>query len=780
MTGTEGFILSRQWQEKDGGQDLIFWLVTHAGPLQVTVENQPSVFFIAESDLDQVSRLLTDIVGWRAGETELRTFAEKQRVRACYFRQQRDLNFARARLERAAVAFFEADIRPTDRYLMERFIRGAASIDGDIRREDRVLRCVNPRMSTCEFTPELHVVSLDIETSVTDKVTYSIAVYGDDEKQVFMVSGFEVTSEHCIIECLADERSMLIRFMEWFSNIDPDVVIGWNIVGFDLHFLQERCDAMALELSLGRASKSVIWRRATRGMQRNYALVPGRVILDGIELLRTATYSFESFSLEYVSRALLGEGKLVNDVDARAREIEEMYANDRTKLAEYNLKDCELVWEVFRTTDLMNFALERSRLTGLDLDRPGGSVAAFDFLYLPRLHREGLVAPTAMDGDSASSPGGFVFESRAGLYDHVVVLDFKSLYPSIIRTFHVDPLAMTMADEDAIPGFKGGSFSRKRTVLPEIIAGLWRARDTAKRDGRSAMSQAIKIIMNSFYGVLGTSACRFFDARLASSITMRGHEILRQTRDLIEAKGLPVIYGDTDSVFVHFGDAVTDVQGEAEALVEYLNAWWQSELTREYQLPCFLEAEYETHFERFLMPTMRRSEKGSKKRYAGLVAEGGSTRLVFKGLETVRSDWSPLAREFQQELYRRIFLDLPYIDFVKSVVVAVSNGESDDKLVLRRRVRRKLTDYVKNVPPHVRAARMAVESRAALGLPPSQDGGWIEYVMTVNGPEPVRYSESPLDYTFYIDRQLAPIADSILAFKSTSLGAITDRQLALF
>ena len=182
------------------------------------------------------------------------------------------------------------------------------------------------------------------------------------------------------------------------------------------------------------------------------------------------------------------------------------------------------------------------------------------------------------------------------------------------------------------------------------------------------------------------------------------------------------------------------------------------------------------------MPTVRGSEKGSKKRYAGLVDDGaGGRKLVFKGLESVRSDWTPLAREFQQQLYYKVFHGEPVERFVRDMVQGVLDGAMNDKLTLRRRLRRKLSDYKKNVPPHVRAARLADQERCKRGLKPSyENGGWIEYRMTTNGPEPILYSASPIDYNFYIDRQLAPIADAILSFRQTSLAELTDKQLDLF
>lgn len=136
-------------------------------------------------------------------------------------------------------------------------------------------------------------------------------------------------------------------------------------------------------------------------------------------------------------------------------------------------------------------------------------MAAFTNLYLPRLHRGGYVAPNLPADGGLASPGGYVMDSKPGLYRHVLVLDFKSLYPSIIRTFCIDPMGLIEGlqhPDHAIAGFRGAMFSRERHFLPDLIATLWAARDRAKAASNKALSQAIKIIMNSFYGVLGSGA----------------------------------------------------------------------------------------------------------------------------------------------------------------------------------------------------------------------------------------------------------------------------------
>ena len=786
QTKLHGFILTRQWRERINGQSLIYWLATDNGPLKIEIENVESVCFVAETDKARVEPVLKAIGGCRIAEVQLRDFNQVP-VLACYFSSQKQLNVAKARLD-GKVVLYEADLRPTDRYLMERFLQAEVRVSGVIETQASHQICFNPIMQPAQFEPELRVASLDIETSYTENILYSIAVSlkNPDVDKVFMIGEEQAASGY--LEFCADERALLNRFLEWFAIEDPDVIIGWSVVAFDLDFLQRRCDYYGIKLTLGRMGEIVSWRTANQNTGRKYALLAGRVVLDGIELLRTATYQFESFSLENVSRELLGRGKLIHDVDARGAEIQNLFRDDKHQLAAYNLEDCKLVHDIFAATELLDFALQRSRLTGLDVDRAGGSVAAFDFLYLPKLHRMGYVAPVVLEGSGGGSPGGFVLESLPGIYTDVIVLDFKSLYPSIIRTFNVDPLAMVESRNELnpIPGFDGAEFSRQKVILPELIKSLWAARDEAKSLKRAAVSQAIKIIMNSFYGVLGTPGCRFFDTRLVSSITRRGHEILQTTRDLIEARGYRVIYGDTDSVFVLVGEqAGTSVDNSSvdivgQELTAYLNCWWREHLSDHYSVQSCLEVEYETHFEKFLMPRIRGSEKGSKKRYAGVVKDGGQHRLVFKGLETVRSDWSPLAKEFQKVLYQKIFFGEPYLEYILDQVASVKTVELN-KLVLRKRIRRQLVDYQKNVPPHVRAARLADQIRETRGLPKLyQTGGWIEYVITTQGAEPLAYVASPIDHEFYIERQLAPVADAILCFLDTSLSQILDKQLALF
>ncbi|QUJ68730.1 DNA polymerase II [Photobacterium sp. GJ3] len=786
-----GFVLTRQSRDVQGRTQITLWVKTEQGPCKLVVEGDKPVCFIPADDQTHAEQLLTRHgVPATFRPLDLKNF-QHQLMSACYTETISTSQQASILLASEGIKVYESDIRLADRYLMERFIRGGIAFAGHVSERAGYAEFTQVKTKAADDQPMLSVVSLDIECSEKG-ILYSVGLHSAQDSRVIMVGQAAEDAEPLDwIQWVKDEKSLLMALQDWFTQFDPDVVIGWNVIDFDFRLLLRRAEWHQLPLRIGRGRQTPHWRQSSQNPNSGFITLPGRIVMDGIDTLKTATYNFRSWSLESVSQALLGEGKAIHNVYDRMAEINQMFREDKVSLARYNLQDCKLVTRIFETTHLLDFAIERSRLTGVELDRVGGSVAAFTNLYLPQLHRAGYVAPNLESENWIASPGGYVMDSKPGLYDSVLVLDFKSLYPSIIRTFRIDPMGLVegllleegRADDQAIAGFRGGRFHREKHFLPEMIEDLWAARDQAKRDGEKAFSQAIKIIMNSFYGVLGSSGCRFFDHRLASSITMRGHEIMKMTRERIEEQGFEVIYGDTDSTFVslkkaHSGEAADAI---GKMLVAEINQWWTTYLKETYNLTSALELEYETHYHKFLMPTIRGQETGSKKRYAGLIVRDGQEEMVFKGLETVRTDWTPLAQEFQQTLYQKVFHQEDIEEYVRQYVERAAQGELDDKLIYRKRLRRHLSEYQKNVPPHVRAARRADEVNQKLGRPLQyQTGGWIEYVITTSGPEPVEARQSPIDYDHYIDKQLKPIADGILPFIGKNFDDLIAPQLGLF
>ena len=794
----EGLILSRNQRDTATGIELTFWVKAEQGACQVLMTGLRAVFLIKQDDLIAAQAIWANK---KLNIAEIRRLAlstfNQHQVVAIYSLTLQSSRKLESALHEQAIAVFESDIKVSDRYLMERFIYGSVKVTGDICQRGQHLFCQNPKLSPAKNNTKMKTVSLDIECS-PEQSLYSVALtVGDEAKNRIIMVGSEKPQlapyERLNIEWVADEVSLLKALQHWFEVNDPDVIIGWAVGVFDMRLLAERAKLHHFKLCLGRDNSALLWYAHQDNSGQGSIILNGRVVLDGIDQLKNSSQHFDSFSLESVSQTLFSEGKLITQENSqfvdKGLEIKHQFENTPVKLAAYNLQDCLLVERIFEHANLIEYAIKRAELTGLALDRRGASVAAFTNLYLPLLHRSGYIAPNIGDIEAQHSPGGFVMDSKPGLYDWVLVLDFKSLYPSIIRTFKIDPLGMVEGlkepIENSIEGFRGARFSRDKHHLPSILDALSMAREQAKKENNQAFQHAIKIIMNSMYGVLGSSGCRFHDTRLASSITLRGHQIMIETGRFIENLGFEVIYGDTDSTFVWLEgcDSLAFANDKGKMLAGKINEFWQQKISDEFALPSLLEIEYETCFSQFFMPTLRGSDSGSKKRYAGLKTTEQGSEIIFKGLESVRSDWTELARVFQETLFEMVFSKHSVTQFIIETVSQLKAGQLDDQLVYHKRLRRQLDAYVKNVPPQVRAARLADTENRKRGYPLRyQRQGRIAYVLTINGPEPLEYLHSSIDYQHYIDKQLKPIADAILPFlpENGDFESLVSEQMALF
>ena len=748
--------------------------MTPQGPAKVIISDQQSVFFIRQSDLAQAKSLINE----HGLQCDIKSLSLKhfdgEPVAACYFSSNQHLFQAKQYFSQH-MRLYEDDIRHCDRYLMERFIKGGVWVNGKVKQRNGYIEITDAKLKeNPDYKPNLSMLSFDIECD-GQGVLFSVGLVSEHYKSVIMIGAPQQTEQSII--WVEDEIELLQVFMQQVKAIDPDVIVGWNVIEFDFVVLAERAEALGIELCLGRDNASIDIYKG------NYVrvLISGRVVIDGIDTMKNATYHFPSFSLANVASEILGEQKLIQQ-DNRLSEIIRQFNEDKPALAAYNLQDCMLVMSIFKKLNLLEFAIVRTQMTGLELEKMGGSVAAFINLYLPLLHRSGYIAPNlAEHGVSFESPGGYVMESKPGLYKNVLVLDFKSLYPSIIRTFFIDPLGLIKgleSKENALEGFNGGYFSKTAHHLPKLVEQLSEKRQNAKEQGDAMLSQAIKIIMNSLYGVLGSKGCRFYDPRLSSSITLRGHQIMLTTRKWLENWGYEVIYGDTDSTFVALPEELTGEQNHeiGKALQRKINQTWSLECEQRFGTQSHLEIEFETHYSPFFMPTIRGQETGSKKRYVGRVEKNGHSELVFKGMETVRSDWTDIAKLFQKELVETLFSKGDLESVAQKYIEQILSGENDHLLIYKKRLGKPLEQYVKNIPPHVRAAKT---------LPNSADitfhkGTVIKYFISKSGPKAVlsNHDVQQVDYEHYIQKQIMPILDMFLVHFNASTFA--GKQHTLF
>jgi len=750
------------------------------------VDGREAPYFYVRSDEAPAVRALAERAGAELADTALTTMDGAAVTRVSHPRLAPLRQLAES-LHRAGQRTYEADISHPRHYLMARGLQGPVAISGAWRPGTGVRRVyLEPDLAPAEWEPDLSVLSLDIETdpAVTRVFAVSLVGFGamDPVEEIHLV-GEPATGDPPNVISHADEAALLAALAERVRALDPDVLTGWNLVDFDLPVLQRRYKACGLPFNLGRSSDDS-WYREGETWGGSRMVVYGRQVLDAMHLVRATPERYDDYRLDTVAQAILGRGKTLeagNDED-QAQVIFDAYRNDRRALWEYCLEDSRLVRDILVHEDLVQLSLHRSALTGLPLERAWGSVAAFDFLYISELRRRGMVAPTtgADRTGHAGSPGGLVMPARAGLYRHVFVFDFKSLYPSIIRTFNIDPLSLVRAAGSAatITAPNGASFARDGGILPDILEEFFTQRERAKQAGDLLASFAYKIVMNSFYGVLATDACRFARGELAGAITEFGQDILRWAKRLLEGEGRgTVLYGDTDSLFVDAGLPRDVSVGEALEGARQLCAWINDELARylqrEYDVPSHLELEFEKYYRRYFLPPMRGGgDRGRAKGYAGLVVDEASENVEIVGMEAVRRDWTDLAHQVQRDLLDLLFHDAPPARLEERATEWLDQlraGECDDQLVYRKSLRKDVARYGATSPPHVVAARL---------LP--RPSGLIRYVITVAGPQPLGHVSAALDYEHYVQRQIEPIVRTIAAVCDLNVDALISGTPDLF
>ncbi len=661
----------------------------------------------------------------------------------------------RDRLHAADIDTFEADVRFAMRYLIERGIKGGVEIEGE---PSVGLIFDNPTLRPADVKIEPRVLSFDIETYGKAERLLAISLYASGVDEVLIVDGSDRAMPEKATRCV-DEFAALDAFCDRVRRFDPDVLTGWNIIDFDLSVLQRIAERVHHPFPLGRDVGAIRIRKAEGYFGSGQASVPGRLVLDGIDLLRGAFIRMDDYSLDAVARAVLGEGKAVaGDVRDRLAEIAPNYRHDIPAFALYARTDARLAFDIVQKLNVVRLAFARSQLAGMTADRVAASIASFDFLYLTELEKLRIVAPTVRSGDSsvyAAQQGGHVLEPLAGLHRDVWVFDFKSLYPSIIRTFNIDPLsyvAYPAPGEDVIDT-PGGAFRRAPAILPRMLDALFPRREAAKAQGDDVASHAIKILMNSFYGVLGTPACRFYNPALANAITGTGREILLWSKRWFETAGFTVLYGDTDSLFVqsHGGDP-DEVRDQGAHLAHSLNAELSRYIGGRWRVPSRLELEFEKLYLKLFLSHARNSTRGASKRYAGLRQGAGPGSVEFVGMEVVRRDWTALAKQVQRELYQRLFADQAVDVYLADIVRRVRNGDLDELLVYRKNLRKGAGEYTATTPPHVAAARKSTQ-------PP---GRLVSYLMTTAGAEPMDNLQHPIDREHYILKQVKPVAEPVL------------------
>jgi len=771
----KGFIIHPTYRTEGDKAFVYLFGRLENGESFLTINEFKPYFFIKKSDLDKALKVHSFV----HQSTGFKDFSEEP-VLKVVLDIPGDVSKLRDRLVAKGVRCYEADIRFAYRFMIDKRLQGSVDIEGKFEKGESVNRIYrDPELKPVDYFPKnLKTLSIDIETDMHAKKIFCLSLYSDDYKKVLIVRNKEKDSKdgkewkelNNAISCESEE-ALLQSFKDILLEQDPDIITGWNLIDFDLKIIEQKFKQHKIPFKLGRLDESCSLKLYSSFFQDSKANFPGRMVLDGIQLLKNNFVSLDDYKLDTVAKHFLNDFKIIGEEDKGAV-IENAYKNDQQLLVDYNLKDSELVHRILEKSTALDLAIQRSLLTGMPLDRVKASIASLDSVYLKELRKRGYVAPSSGHEErDDQGKGGFVMASKPGIYDYVLVCDFKSLYPSIMRTFNIDPLSFVGECNEKTDKKKiirtpsGACFKNQEGILPMIIQHLWEQRDKAKKQKNELARYAIKILMNSFYGVLANPRCRFYSREMGNAITLSGQHIIKMSAKKVEEMGYEVIYGDTDSIFLHpHVDEYKEAHKIGEKIAKTINDFFEKHMKEEYHRKNYLELQFEKVYKRFIMPTVRGTDVGSKKRYAGLLIDAdGKEKMQYVGLEFVRRDWTDLAKTFQAELLGRIFHKKEVAEYIKQLVEDVRAGKKDDLLVYKRAIRKEIADYTKTTPPHVKAARL---------LGKDLKSTIIEYVMTKEGPEPIQKIKHKIDYEHYIEKQLRPIADAVLGFYNQSFDDI--------
>lgn len=747
-----GFLLQSNYRIENGKPVLyLYGRLENRQSFLVRESRQQPHFLIRDKDVGHPA-----LRGRRIKSSDYQTF-DGHRAAKVIFQTPQDMLSDRDRLHHQQIPTYEADLRFTEAYLIRKNIRGGVEIFGTPEFADPLVDVIfndpDIRPTAIEFQPT--VLSFDIETDPAARELLAISMYGPTTDEVIVVDPKKRKMPERTT-AVGSPIDGIQLFVERVRELDPDVLLGWNVIDFDLAVLLRIARRNRTSLCLGRSNADVRTLSARGFFGSSRAVIQGRMVLDGIGLIRGAFIPFSEHNLDSVAREVLGEGKaVIEKVHDRAGEILTRYHEDLEGFVEYSRADARLAYQIVEKLNLISLAVKRSKLTGMSLDRVASSIASFDFVYLSQLEKRKIRAPSMLTNREPyrnRHSGALVLEPNPGYYRNVWTFDYRSLYPSIIRTFNIDPLTLSTDQEskDVIRTTNDACYRREPAILPTFLDELFTERERARAAADQISSQAIKILMNSFYGVLATPHSRFHNPEMANSVTSLGRHFLRFAKSWFEDHGYTVLYGDTDSVFVE--SDITNAK-EASDIGEQLRQEFNCDLTsyirRTWQLHNKIELELEHLYTKFFLQHMRRSKSGSRKRYVGF--DYRTQKIVFVGLESVRRDWTELAKDLQREMFRRLFAEESVDEYLRAYIAKLRTGALDEKLIYRKRLRKPLHEYRKVSPPYVVAGRK-LESPTRV----------VEYVMTTEGPEPVELLTHAPDHEHYLQKQIQPVVQPIL------------------
>jgi DNA polymerase elongation subunit (family B) len=620
------------------------------------------------------------------------------------------------------------------------------------------------------------ILSIDIETyaplykeiAPEKNPMIMLSLYAKDFQKVYVWKRFKTDLDY--VEFVDSESELIDKFKGVVESYKPDILTGYFSDGFDLPYIKARAEKYKVKLDLGLDFSEL---KVSKGKVVT-AQLTGITHLDIFKFIRkiiSGTLTTETYNLNAVASELLGEKKYDVDLD----ELSKAWDNE-TELNEfcgYNLNDARLSYNL--AEKLMPTISEMVKITGLtiyDVNRMGFSQLV-EWYLLRQAPNFNEISPNKPSNDDVMKrrlqtyKGAFVFEPKPGLYDNIVVFDYRSLYPTIIGSHNISPGTINCGccEEEAklapLEDNKKIWFcSKKKGFIPTLIEDLITRRTRIKEiikgqiDEKFAILDArqnsLKLLANSFYGYLGFFAARWYSIECAQATTAFGRYYIKDVIKKAESSGFKVLYSDTDSIFMAL---VEKTKQDAEKFSEKINQ----------ELPGLMELEFDGFYPSGIFVSAKIGAYGAKKKYA-LIDENGTLKI--KGFESVRRNWSMIAKDVQEKVLEIILKEhdnKKALEYVKKIVDDLKNKKIPlEKVIIHTQLQKEISEYDSR-GPHVAVAQRLKNQGINVG-----PGSMIRFVVLQGNdiirnrsklPEEVK--ENNYDSDYYINNQVIPAVERI-------------------
>jgi DNA polymerase, archaea type len=734
------------------------------------------------------------VVSWKTVEKEL--LGKKEQFLKIKVNYPQSIPIISKELNAWGLEAFEKDILFIHCYLRDKEIIPMTKIkvEGTFVEDDELkikkFIATKIKQESQESIKKLKYLAIDIETYSKNKEILPeknpilmVALYGVNEKEekfkkVITWKKFNNNLDYLVK--VNDEVELLKELRNYINEYSPDIITGYFSDGFDFPYINIRATKHKVKLDLGIDGSELEAGNKT-DFREGKSKIRGIVHIDIFKFIK---YIFgknlktDGYSLDSVSSEILGSNKHGVDIAKLAEE----WDSGSDKLEQYciyNLQDSRLTYQLCEK--LMPDMIEFCKILGLpifDLTRMKFSKLVESYI-LERAKEYNVIAPNRPSREEIDRrleetyQGGFVFEPKPGMYKDVVVFDFRSLYPTIITAHNIGPesLRCDCCKEKKVPGKEEYWFcTKKKSFISEVLERLvLRRMDLKKLIKESkqkneethilnARSYALKTLANSFYGYTGFFGARWYCLECAKSTTSYARNYIQETIKKAEENGFKTIYADTDSCFLLLENQSLE---QAMEFMDKVNS----------NLPGHMELEYEGFYPRGIFVAIKGSSVGAKKKYA-LIDEKGEMKIT--GFETVRRNWSLLAKELQEKVLQLVLEDKvdSALEYVRSIIKELKEGKfPKEKLIIKTQITKELNSY-SSIGPHVAVAMRMVDKGEQI-----HPGTVVEYIIT-SGSGLIREKAKLLeeaknyDVDYYLNNQLLPAVSSIflvLGYKEEDL-----------